>query len=61
MAAGDRLGLKLDEDCYLQAAVPQQPDQVAEAEVKLHGVVVWPSEPVHAEVRTHYPLGGGSS
>src|SRR6516225_11802980 len=52
-------GAEFEEILDFQAAVAQQPDHLAVAQVELHRLVARPFEPVHAEVGPHQPLGGG--
>jgi hypothetical protein len=49
--SGTRLRPELDQVLHLKAGASQQPDHIAVTEVELHGLIVWPLEPVHAEVR----------
>ncbi len=48
---GAGLGPELEQILHLQAAAAQQPDHVAVTEVEHRRLIIWPFEPVHAEVR----------
>src|SRR5215472_7889646 len=51
-------GPQFQQILHLHAAPAQEPYQVAVAEMELHRVVIWPFEPVHAEIGAQQPVGG---